>query len=68
LPALAKAGVTALKIEGRQRSRSYVAQVVRSFRAAVDAVEAGRPVPPGTLARLTEGQSATAGAYRKTWR
>jgi O2-independent ubiquinone biosynthesis protein UbiU len=68
IPALAKAGVTALKIEGRQRSRSYVAQVVRSFRAAVDAVEAGRPVPPGTLASLTEGQQATAGAYRKTWR
>ncbi|MGF6860090.1 collagenase-like PrtC family protease [Rhodobacteraceae bacterium MBR-64] len=68
IPALAKAGVKALKIEGRQRSRSYVAQVVRNFRAALDAVEAGRPVPPGTLAHLTEGQSATAGAYRKTWR
>lgn len=68
IPALAKAGVSALKIEGRQRSRSYVAQVVRSFRAAVDAVAAGNPVPPGTLASLTEGQAATTGAYRKTWR
>ncbi|MDE3029401.1 MAG: U32 family peptidase [Paracoccaceae bacterium] len=68
IPALAKAGVKALKIEGRQRSRSYVAQVVRNFRAAVDAIEAGRPVPPGTLAHLTEGQSATSGAYRKIWR
>tara|TARA_R110002020_G_scaffold305899_3_gene521839 strand:- start:4286 stop:5263 length:978 start_codon:yes stop_codon:yes gene_type:complete len=68
IPALAKAGVTALKIEGRQRSRAYVAQVVRSFRTAVEAVEAGHPVPPGTLANLTEGQAATTGAYRKTWR
>lgn len=68
IPALAKAGVSALKIEGRQRSRSYVAQVVRNFRTAVEAVEAGRPVPAGTLARLTEGQHATTGAYRKTWR
>ncbi|OCW59636.1 ubiquinone anaerobic biosynthesis protein UbiU [Hoeflea olei] len=68
IPALAEAGVTALKIEGRQRSRAYVAQVVRSFRAAVEAVDKGLPVPPGTLASLTEGQAATTGAYRKTWR
>jgi len=68
IPALAKAGVTALKIEGRQRSRAYVAQVVRSFRTAVEAVAAGQPVPPGALAKLTEGQAATTGAYRKTWR
>lgn len=68
IPALAKAGVTALKIEGRQRSRAYVAEVVRSFRAAVDALAAGRPIPEAELARLTEGQAATAGAYAKTWR
>ncbi|MGR3761794.1 ubiquinone anaerobic biosynthesis protein UbiU [Roseobacteraceae bacterium NS-SX3] len=68
IPQLAKAGVTALKIEGRQRSRSYVAQVVRNFRAAVDALEAGQPVPQGMLARLSEGQATTAGAYKKTWR
>ncbi|WP_204112412.1 ubiquinone anaerobic biosynthesis protein UbiU [Shimia biformata] len=68
IPQLAKAGVTALKIEGRQRSRSYVAQVVRNFRAAVDAVAEGRPLPAGMLARLSEGQSGTTGAYKKTWR
>ncbi|WP_417269133.1 MULTISPECIES: ubiquinone anaerobic biosynthesis protein UbiU [Alphaproteobacteria] len=68
IPQLAKAGVSALKIEGRQRSRSYVAQVVRNFRAAVDAHEAGLPMPEGMLASLTEGQAATAGAYVKTWR
>jgi O2-independent ubiquinone biosynthesis protein UbiU len=68
IPQLQKAGVTALKIEGRQRSRSYVAQVVRNFRVAVDALEAGQPMPGGMLARLSEGQAATTGAYKKTWR
>ncbi|MCF8470373.1 MAG: U32 family peptidase [Parvibaculum sp.] len=68
LPQLAKAGVTALKIEGRQRSRSYIRDVVSSFRRAVDAQYAGEPVPAGELRRLSEGQTTTAGAYRKTWR
>ena len=68
LPQLAKAGVTALKIEGRQRSRAYVAEVVRAFRAATVALAEGRDLPLAELARLTEGQQATAGAYAKTWR
>jgi putative protease len=65
---LADAGVTALKIEGRQRSRSYTKEVVSSFRRAVDAHAQGQAIPAGELRRLTEGQSTTAGAYRKTWR
>ena len=68
IPALARAGVSALKIEGRQRSRAYVAEVVRAFRAAVEAEAAGLPLPGSLLARLTEGQAATTGAYAKTWR
>ena len=68
IPQLKKAGVTALKIEGRQRSRSYVAQVVRNFRAAVDALALGQPMPEGMLAKLSEGQATTTGAYKKTWR
>ncbi|MCE5974331.1 U32 family peptidase [Sinirhodobacter sp. WL0062] len=68
MPQLQKAGVTALKIEGRQRSVSYVSQVVRNFRAAVDALDAGRAMPEGMLVRLSEGQANTTGAYRKTWR
>lgn len=68
IPALKKAGVKALKIEGRQRSRAYVAEVVRSFRAAVDAAERGQPLPESQLRKLTEGQAATTGAYAKTWR
>lgn len=65
---IARAGVTALKIEGRQRSLAYTRAVVASFRRAVDAVAEGRPVAAGELRRLTEGQATTTGAYRKAWR
>jgi putative protease len=68
LPQLRKAGVAALKIEGRQRSRAYTAAVVAAFRAAVDAMARGEPIPGDMLAGLTEGQRATSGAYLKTWR
>ncbi len=68
LPDLAAAGVTALKIEGRQRGRAYIAEVVTAFRRAVDAVARGDPVPPLHLKTATEGQRETAGAYRKSWR
>src|SRR3990172_4029690 len=68
LPQLHDAGVAALKIEGRQRSRAYTRAVVSAFRAAVDAMARGDPIPGGLLGDLTEGQRATCGAYLKTWR
>ncbi len=70
IAALAKAGVTALKIEGRQRGKGYVAEVVRTFRAAVEAIDAGRTeVEVGRLlAGLVEGGRQTSGAYKKAWR
>lgn len=70
IAAFAKAGVTALKIEGRQRGKGYVAEVVKTFRAAVDAVEAGRAEVEveRLLAGLVEGGRQTTGAYKKTWR
>jgi putative protease len=68
LPELVKAGVTAFKIEGRQRGRAYVAAVVQAFRAAVDAVMAGRPLPDIDLERITEGGRQTTGAYERAWR
>jgi len=37
LPDLIKAGVTAFKIEGRQRNAQYVANATRMFRQAIDA-------------------------------
>ena len=68
LPDLMAAGVTALKIEGRQRGKAYVAHVVAAFRRAVDAVARGEAPPPADLGPLTEGGRATAGAYEKAWR
>jgi len=69
LPDLVRAGVTALKIEGRQRSRAYVTAVVGAFRRAVDDVLAGREPPLADLIALTEGRKETTGAFGgKAWR
>ena len=70
LTSLKQAGVTAFKIEGRQRGKGYVSQVVRAFRQALDAVEAGgEPIElDAVLASLSEGGRQTAGAYHKAWR
>jgi collagenase-like PrtC family protease len=69
LPDLMRAGVTALKIEGRQRSRAYVKAVVSAFRKAVDDIMADRAPALANLLALTEGHRETQGAYRsKTWR
>jgi putative protease len=68
LAGLREAGVTALKIEGRQRGRAYVEGVVRHFRQALNALDSGLPIDAGQLTPFTEGQATTVGAYRKTWR
>lgn len=68
IPPLIEAGVTAFKIEGRQRSRAYTQAVVAAFRKAVDDHMAGRPIASDMTKRLAEGQTTTAGAYKKTWR
>ncbi len=69
LPDLIRAGVAAFKIEGRQRSRAYVTNVVSAFRRALDDVLAGRSPEIASLLALSEGQKETQGAYRsKTWR
>jgi collagenase-like PrtC family protease len=70
LPELKAAGVTALKIEGRQRSRAYVSEVVGTFRQALDALERGEPATAvlGRLSAEAEGGKETRGAYHKGWR
>ena len=69
LPDLMRAGVTALKIEGRQRSRAYVKSVVAAFRGAVDDILAGRQASLTDLIALTEGHKETQGAFQsKSWR
>lgn len=68
IPPLHEAGVTALKIEGRQRSRSYTDAVVRALRGALDQHARGLPINARALTALSEGASTTRGAYQKTWR
>lgn len=69
LPDLMAAGVHAFKIEGRQRSRAYVRQVVSAFRAAIHALRAGGTPDLGNLLALTEGQKQTEGAAEtRKWR
>ncbi len=69
LPELIKAGVNAFKIEGRQRSRAYVREVVGSFRQAIDAIQGGDDPDLKNLIALTEGQKETQGAFQtKKWR
>jgi putative protease len=68
LKGMRDAGVTALKIEGRQRGRAYVESVVRHFRRALAALESGSEADIASLKPFTEGQASTLGAYRKTWR
>jgi putative protease len=68
LPRLQAAGVSAVKIEGRQRSKAYIAEVVGSFRRAIDGLAQDTPERPGELDHLSEGNRQTAGAYRRQWR
>ncbi len=73
LPRLHKAGVKALKIEGRQRSPVYVAQVVKVWRQAIDHYLANQDafeVDPNWQAQLlevSEGSQTTIGAYERDW-
>jgi putative protease len=74
LPAIAAIGVAAIKVEGRQRSPTYVAQVTRTLRAALDELARGdRPFQAKAawrteLAKVAEGSQVTLGAYNRPWR
>jgi len=73
LPRLLEIGVSAIKVEGRQRSPAYVAQVTRVMRAAIDQCLEN----PGTyrprdcwmqeLGSVSEGAQTTLGAYHRPW-
>ena len=74
LPQLMAMGVKAIKIEGRQRSPAYVAQVTKVWREAIDSCrEAAQrySVKPGWMSELNkvaEGQQHTLGAYHRPWK
>ena len=73
LPELQSVGVAAIKIEGRQRSPAYVAQVTGVWRAAIDACMQSPEnfsVSPAWLAvleKVSEGSQTTLGAYHRPW-
>jgi putative protease len=74
LPAIMHAGISALKIEGRQRTKHYVKEVVSVMRAAVDACAAD-PQSYRTettwverMNAVSEGGARTVGAYADEWR
>jgi len=68
LPELKAAGVTALKIEGRQRGKAYVAAAVRAHREAIDVFERTGRVPDVDMSWAVEGGHQTTGAYERSWR
>jgi len=74
LPDLMQMGVCAIKIEGRQRSPAYVAQVTRVWRQAIDSCRADpsrytvRPDWQADLAKVAEGLQNTLGAYHRPWK
>ena len=74
LPQLQQIGVKAIKIEGRQRSPAYVAQVTRVWREAIDECKAQPQhyTPRGSwmasLDQAAEGQQHTLGAYHRPWK
>lgn len=67
-----ESGVRALKIEGRQRGKAYIKEVVHTFRAAIDqyyhASNASNVSNVSRLDHLCEGGNKTNGAYERTWR
>ena len=68
ISALRDAGVCALKIEGRQRGKAYVAEVVTAMRQTLKAAPEQRAALLSRLRALSEGQQTTSGAYEKRWR
>ena len=74
LPDISRIGVSAIKVEGRQRSPAYVAQVTRVLRAALDKLAKGpehfrvAPSWQADLSKVSEGTQVTLGAYDRPWR
>ena len=73
LPELKKIGVSAIKVEGRQRSPAYVAQVTAVMRAAIDSClqnpesYQAKDQWMRELSEVSEGSQTTLGAYHRPW-
>lgn len=74
LPELIRIGVAAIKVEGRQRSPVYTAQVTKVLREAIDRAMADPEhftvlhAWQQALGKVSEGQQATLGAYSRPWK
>jgi len=74
IPDMLRMGISAIKIEGRQRSPAYVEQVTRVWRAAINAATQdathylAKEDWMTQLSKLSEGQQHTLGAYYRPWK
>jgi len=74
IPEMLRMGISAVKIEGRQRSPVYVEQVTKVWRAAIDCALKNaenytvNPAWMVQLNKLAEGQQNTLGAYHRPWK
>ncbi|MDC9720934.1 MAG: U32 family peptidase [Gammaproteobacteria bacterium] len=77
LPELKAMGISAIKLEGRQRSPAYISQVASIWRQAIDRLDLPTNAAThnakqdqqwhATLAELSEGHQTTLGAYHRPW-
>ncbi len=73
LPELAEIGISAIKIEGRQRSPAYTRQVTQVWREAIDNYKnnpqayQSQPQWDAALSKVSEGSTTTLGAYSRPW-
>ncbi|MBK1727593.1 ubiquinone anaerobic biosynthesis protein UbiU [Halorhodospira neutriphila] len=73
LPRLKRAGINAVKIEGRQRSPAYVGKVTRIWRGLIDQIPDGDadftpdPEQIAALREFCEGTTTTLGPYERKW-
>lgn len=69
LPMLKEAGVKALKVEGRQRGKAYVKQVITTLKAALNESQLSQDTTrhQESLAEISEGNRTTVGAYNRKW-
>ena len=74
LPEMLRIGIKAIKIEGRQRSPAYVAQVTQAWRQAIDACQRAphdfkvADAWSDQLSKVSEGRQHTLGAYHRPWK
>ena len=74
IPEMMRIGISAVKIEGRQRSPVYVEQVTKVWRSAIDSAQRNaesysvEPAWMNQLNKLAEGQNHTLGAYHRPWK